>query len=180
VKRLASIFWIFVPSVCFAGDGLLGTKLGGEGGFVPTQSSPVGAGPVSGQAVVQLVIALGVVLLLVRYVLPKALNKVNRRLNTSVSGGIHVEESASFAGGNLYVVTARNKTLLLSVTGTAVTFLSDLTETQPTQIEAKTFQEMLEDSSGEEPEVPEAARDLPDAFAETLARLDRLDRLASS
>ncbi len=175
MKRLATLIWLALPTLSLAGDGIVGTKLGGGATF---QTTPVS--PVSGSAVVQLIVALGIVLLLVRYVLPQALNKVNRKLNTNVTGGIRIEESASFAGGNLYVVTAKSKTLLLSVTGTSVTFLADLTETQQPQPEVKTFQEMLEEAHGVEPVVVAETTTVKDQFAEALERLDRLDRFAQS
>ncbi len=175
MKRLTTLAWLVLPTLCFAGDGFLGTKASHASGFDTGSSSPV-----SGGAVVQLLVALAIVLLLVRYVLPKAITKVGRKLNTNVTGGIRIEESASFAGGNLYVVQARSKTLLLSVTGTSVVCLSDLTETVPHHTEPKTFDEMLEASPGTHAPEPVELTETSDPFAETLARLDRLDRLTQS
>lgn len=166
-----------LPKLCLAGSGFLGTKADGV-------SAP-GAytGPVSGAAIFQLLVALGIVLLLVRYVLPKALTKFNRKLHPSL-GGIRIEESASFAGGNLYVVTARSKTLLLATSGSSVSCLADLTEAASAAEEPKTFQEMMEGEmmEGATDDRREATEDrrpaTDDLFAQTLARLDRLDRIS--
>jgi hypothetical protein len=162
----------------FAGDGLLGTRAGGNSGFDTNASSPVGVG-----SIVQLVVVLAVVLLLVRYVMPKAAGLVGKRLVTNATGALRVEETASFAGGNLYVVRARHKTLLLSVTTTGVNCLADLTEPAEPANEPQTFQEMLDEAPGAAPEGPQIRPFPPqpesiDPFEAALARLNQLDRMA--
>lgn len=81
-----------------------------------------------GGSFLQMMFALGVVFLLLKFVLPKVANKLNKRLVTTVNGGILIEESAQFAGGSLYVVNARGKALLLSVSSSGVSCIADLTK----------------------------------------------------
>ncbi|MFY9234396.1 MAG: hypothetical protein WAO58_08040 [Fimbriimonadaceae bacterium] len=90
----------------------------------------------------QMLIALGIVFALVKFLLPRVIAKMNKRLIPSSGSGIVVEESASFAGGSLLVVNARGRTLLLSVSATGVSCLADLSQAQ--QPEAPTFLELLE------------------------------------
>lgn len=119
----------FVLAAGFASAGEFGTKSDPIGaGVTSTASTGLGLMPF-----MQMLVALGIVLLLIKFVLPKAVNKLNKRLVTGVNSTINIEESAAFAGGNLYVVTARNKTMLLSVHASGVNFLADLSEpnTQP-------------------------------------------------
>jgi hypothetical protein len=175
VKKRLLVIAASIPSLALAGDGFLGTKVSPSTGFDSGASTPVGVG-----AVAQLAIALGVVLLLVRYVLPKALTKVNKKLVTNISGGIQIEESASFAGGNLYVVRARGKTLLLSAASTGVTCLADLTETEKAAPDLPTFGEMLETAPSYAPVYTTEYEDPADPVQAALARLDRLDRMTQS
>lgn len=130
---------------------------------------------------VQMLVALGVVLLLIKFALPKLVGKLNKRLVTGVGSGIRIEESASFAGGNLYVVSARAKTLLLSVSPSGVNCLADLTETQSAP-QAPLFMDILE-AEQQKPTTsyspshfqPQAA---PLAPEDIQAAIDRLNRLA--
>lgn len=75
----------------------------------------------------QMLVALLIVGALVKWVLPKVIGKLGRRLSTPVGSSITVEESASFGAGQLQIVTARGRTLLLCVTGQGVNCLADLT-----------------------------------------------------
>ena len=93
-------------------------------------------------------------------------------------GGLRLDEkSAAFAGGNLYVVRAKSKTLLLSVATTGVTCLADLTEVpvEPTH-EVLSFQEMVDEAPGVAP-VAVVHYDEPDQ-RDIRAALDRLRRLS--
>lgn len=92
----------------------------------------------------QLVIAVGIVLVLLKWLLPKILSKFNKRIHTSLGSSIKIEESASFAGGMLYVVSARNKQLLLCAGQQGVTFLADLTPSQNKEPEQDAFFELLD------------------------------------
>src|SRR5688572_6928872 len=98
----------------------------------------------------QLMVALGIVLLVLKFVLPKFVTKLNKRLVTS-GNGIKVEESAAFAGGNLYIVNARGKTLLLSVATSGVSCLADLTPAEPPATLPPSFLEILENVQLEQP-----------------------------
>jgi hypothetical protein len=123
----------------------------------------------------QLMVALGVVLLVLKFVLPKFVTKLNKRLVTGSGSGIKVEESAAFAGGNLYIVNARGKTLLLSVATSGVNCLADLTEPQA-KPEGPTFIEILEQASAQPEEVellpvPEAIAPAEDMLLEDVHRL---------
>ena len=92
-------------------------------------STPPSSG-VSGMDLVQMVVALAIVFALLKWALPKVVSKMNKKLTTKDGSSIHVEESASFGGGNLQIVTARGRTLLLCVAQNGVTMLADLTDSQ--------------------------------------------------
>lgn len=85
-------------------------------------SSPVGIGPV-----VQLLLALALVGAGIKFVLPMLMKRFGGRISTQTNGSIRIEESAAFAGGKLYVIEARGRTLLLGATAQNVTCLADLT-----------------------------------------------------
>lgn len=169
----------FAPSligVCLAAGafgqqaGYLGTKVGGSSPETAAQSSSVGPG-----AFIQMVLALGIVLLLLKLVLPKVAGKLNKRLTPSSSSLLSVEETASFAGGNLYIVKARQKTLLLSATSSGVTCLADLTEgsTEP----APTFEEIVQAAEPLKPEQMQTEEQAPaDPIAAALQRIERLSK----
>ena len=118
--------------------------------------------------ILQMVIALGFVLLLLKFVLPKIAGKMNKKLVTSVNSGLQIEESANFAGGTLYIVRARHKTLLLSVNTQGVACLSDLTSDAAVEPEKTTFEKIIDSESGAK---------LPDN-AVIESALERLERLA--
>ena len=123
-----------LPTAAFAGDGFAGTKK-------TVVTSPVeAAGGIA--PVLQMLVALAIVCVALKWVMPKLVGKVNKRIVTSANGGIAVEESAQFAGGSLYVVRARSKTLLLCSGTQGVVCLADISEPKP--VEAPTFMEMLE------------------------------------
>jgi hypothetical protein len=137
MRRLLSLALGLLPVLSLADD-LLGTK--SDPISAPSSGSTGGLGLAP---MLQMLVALGIVLILLKVLLPKLLTKFNKKLVTKFDGGIVIEESASFAGGTLYVVKARKKTLLLSVAATGVVCLSDLTEPDPLA-EAQTFQEMVD------------------------------------
>ncbi len=116
---------------------------------------------------IQMAIALAIVLALLKFVLPKMVGKMNKKLVTSTASALNIEESATFAGGTLYIVRARSKTLLLSVSTQGVNCLADITE--PTiAIEEKTeFEEIIDNEPGQT--LPNTA-----VIEDALARLERL------
>lgn len=115
-----------------------------------------GAPSMSLMPLLQMALAAGVILLLLKFLLPKMLMKFNKGLKGHLNGGIRIEEAASFAGGTLNVVTARGKTLLLCVGGQGVTFLADLTEARA-EPDPPTFSEMLETKSATMSREPDTA-----------------------
>jgi flagellar biogenesis protein FliO len=125
-----------------------------------------------------MIIALGVVLVLLKLVMPKLVSKLNKKIVTKVGSAIQIEESAAFAGGSLYIVKAKSKTLLLSVTAAGVTCLADLSA-QNGEDAMPTFQEMV-DNEIEGPMQPFAVVDAalsdesPQRVADALERLKRL------
>jgi hypothetical protein len=121
----------------FGDPGILGTKSGG--GYIGSGDAPA-VGPMP---IIQMLIALGIVLALVKWLLPKALSKVGKKLVTPVGSGIAIEESAAFSGGSLYIVKARGKELLVCVSSSGVSCLADL-GTQREPVAEPTFQEMVE------------------------------------
>lgn len=178
---MRSIFFVTALSACasaLAGEGFLGTKASPVAGPMSADTGGAGFMPF-----LQMMIALGIVLALLKFVMPKLVTKLNKKLVTQVGSAIHIEESAAFAGGSLYVVRAKSKTLLLSVTSNGVTCLSDLTETQP-QPEIKTFQEIVEDEMAGPVQPlavvdPTSIEDTPGrAREDAQAALERLKRLA--
>ncbi len=162
MRRLLALILASLPVAAFAGD-LLGTK--GD----PITTAPAGGGGLGIAPMIQMLAALGIVLILLKVLLPRLLTKFSKKLVTSLDGGIKIEESAAFAGGNLYVVKARKKTLLLSVATTGVVCLADLSEPDPLA-DAQTFQEMVDTAVVEvDVEEPTGAR----------LALERLSRFAS-
>ncbi|MFQ3586333.1 MAG: flagellar biosynthetic protein FliO [Fimbriimonadaceae bacterium] len=136
----------------WAQDADLGTKADPNPGFSSAaQGQPIGFAPL-----LQLALAVAVVVLLLKLVLPKLVSKLNRGLVAGVGSPIRIEEAAQFAGGTLVVVEARNRTLLLCVGGNGVTMLADLTpapSATPAE-ETLTFGEMVEKATQGPPAAP--------------------------
>ncbi|MBI1756828.1 MAG: hypothetical protein HYR64_06955 [Fimbriimonas ginsengisoli] len=149
-------------------EGYLGTKLGSGGAGAPAaQPGAPGLG-----SFLQMTLALGFVLVLVKTVVPKLAAKLQRRLVTSPTSTLTIEETANFAGGTLYIVRARSKTLLVSAAQSGVSCLCDLSDAAPAP---PTFQEFVDEA------VQDASRDPagnPDAIEieQALSRLERLAR----
>lgn len=93
--------------------------------------------------IVQMLVALGIVYAVIRFVLPKVVGKIGKKLTPSLGSSLRIEDSATFPGGSLYVVKARSKVLLLSVSTHGTSLLAELTE-EPTSAEELTFTEHLE------------------------------------
>lgn len=167
-----------ILAVCFSAFAFpqyLGTKTGGGG---PVSLEPTAAGGPGVGSFVQMVIALGVVLALVKFIVPKLAGKMGRKLVTSANSSLKIEETAHFAGGTLYIVRARAKTLLLGVNGTAITCLADISEAPVDNV--PTFQEIVE---AEEAKPVTAAAFVPQIEVPTddpvEIALRRLERLSS-
>lgn len=102
--------------------GAFGTKSAGGAGTTAAMSS---GGP-SIFSIIQMIIAVAIVVGLMKFVLPKIVSKMGGKLTTTLSGGIRIEESATFPGGNLYVVTVSDRKLLLGATAQSISTLADL------------------------------------------------------
>lgn len=122
MKRSGAVVGVFIlaHSALAGGTGLVGTKLGGD------FATPQPAAGVGFAALAQMLFALAIVGFLLKWVLPRIAGKMTKKLTASPEGGIRVEESAQFAGGNLYIVSARGKSLLISVAGANVATLAEL------------------------------------------------------
>src|SRR5579862_4605080 len=107
MRRIFFVAGMLTVSPAFAGDGILGTKSSPVAG--PMQTDTGGPGIMS---FLQMMIALGIVLVLLKLVMPKLVTKLNKKIVTKAGSAIQIEETAAFAGGSLYVVKARSKTLL--------------------------------------------------------------------
>jgi flagellar biogenesis protein FliO len=89
-------------------------------------SSPVGA-----TSLLQMVLALGLVVLLLRYGLPKLLRWGTKAgLGSKLDGEIRVLETRAITGGSLHLVRVHGKLLLLSSTTQGIQLLADLAESQ--------------------------------------------------
>ncbi len=134
-RLILLICTVLGSSVAFAADGVLGTK---------SDSVPALQGPTSsGGSLLQMVIAVLVVFGLMKYFLPKMMAKFGGKLNPGVGSSIKIEESASFQGGTLYLVTVKDRSLLLGVSGTNLSTLADLgTVSKPDP--GPTFMEILD------------------------------------
>ncbi len=82
----------------------------------------------------------------VKFLLPKFLNRFNAYLSPNTDSSIRIEESVNFFNGKLYVVSVRNKTLLLSANPTGVQCLTELDEDPLAGQEA--FLDVLDESKG--------------------------------
>jgi hypothetical protein len=134
----------------------------------------------------QMMAALTIVFLMVKFLLPKIASKMNKKLVTGSGSQIKIEENANFAGGHLYVVSARGKTLLLSAGQGGVSCLADLSDSKPAREETPLFMDILdrEQTSPSHLYVEDSGSPTPVmrgsmADAEIAAALERLDRLGA-
>ncbi|MBS1723223.1 MAG: flagellar biosynthetic protein FliO [Armatimonadetes bacterium] len=145
---------------------------------------------------IQMVLAVGIVAALLKWVLPKAIGKFGKRLTTPVGSGIQIEESANFGAGQLQVVSVRGKTLLIAVTAQGASCLADLSETRvPDKPEPDAFFDILDKADPAKavvttPEPEEEGMSMEQAVALISAAqsrihspatpLDRLNRITGS
>jgi flagellar biogenesis protein FliO len=164
-KLLTALGALATATSAFAGaTGVAGTRLGG--GYAPPSTPTTGVGF---GALAQMMLALAIVAFLLKWVLPRIAGKITKKLVTSPEGGIQVEESAQFAGGSLYIISARGKSLLISVAGTNVTTLTELSD--PSRSPADPFEVALAEAQ---------SRPAPSkAELDTRAALDRLTHLTA-
>lgn len=160
-------------AVSAAQSGMLGTKGESATQFTPTASS--------GGGLLQMVVAVFVVMILMKLFLPKMMAKYGSKLSTGLNSAIKVEESASFAGGSIHLVTVRGRTLLLGSTPTTISTLADLGEA-PTNDPGPTFMEMVEAAPEREFPTPPSMDQMRAAISvaeenEAAVALQRLNQL---
>ncbi|HLO97714.1 MAG TPA: flagellar biosynthetic protein FliO [Fimbriimonas sp.] len=152
-----------------AQDGILGTK--------GSNSPMLNSGASTGGSFLQMMVAVIVVVGLLKFVAPKLMAKFGGRMFTPVGSQIKIEESASFPGGNLYLVNVKDRSLLVGVTGTSIQTLADLGIT-PAPDPGPTFMEMIEVAhTSPEPEleiINHAVIEDRTMAQDALARLQRL------
>jgi flagellar biogenesis protein FliO len=129
-------------------DALLAQGLGAKPDLVVPTTNASGVGLVD---LLQMVVALAIVFALLKWALPKVVAKMNKRLSAKDGSSITVEESASFGGGSLQIVTARGRTLLLCVAQSGVTCLADLTGPAPKHDDQPAFFELVDRAVVEQP-----------------------------
>ena len=170
MKKLVTLLAAFAAGNAFAQDaGYLGTKVSGTAA-AGGATAPGGVG-----SFIQMVMALGIVLVLLKTVAPKIIGKLNKRIVTTATSTINIEETACFAGGTLYVIHAKAKTLLVCCSSSGVTCLADLTETTTPAPEIPSFQEIVESAK---PYDPSSAVVTTEPSKDVEAALQRLERLA--
>ena len=135
LRFVTTLSFALATAYCAAQDGMLGTKGDSASQFTPSTSS--------GGGLLQMVLAVIVVMVLMKLFLPKMMAKYGSKLSTGLNSAIKVEESASFAGGSIHLVTVKGRTLLLGSTPTTITTLADLGEA-PKNDPGPTFMEMVE------------------------------------
>lgn len=122
MKPISVATALLFTAFAVAEDGILGTKADSMGGLQAAQPA--------GGSWIQMMIALVIVLVGMKYVLPKMLSpkvlaKLGGRLSTNVDSAIQIQETASFPGGHLHLVKVNNRTLLLGTTATSIATLAD-------------------------------------------------------
>ena len=168
MRGFATLVASALGAATYAGDALTGMKADPIGSGV----SASGSSGVGFMALVQM-------LVVVKYALPKFASTFNRRLATGTGSSIKIEESAAFAGGNLYVVSVRGKELLLSASASGVVCLADLAQ-GPGKPEVPGFSDLLEAAQAAPPTRAAVRVDPPedtssgDRIADALKRLERL------
>ena len=192
-RLLQVLFVPFVPVLVYSQA--LGTKkdISTSASVTTSTTGPI----VQPMDLAQMLVALLIVGVLLKWLLPKAIARLGRKISTPIGSTITLEESASFGGGQLQIVTVRGKTLLLCVATTGVTCLADLSETEEQkQAKQPAFFDILDSADPANAVVTTSDEDemsMDDAIAlikstqtrlETVATnetpLDRLNRLTGS
>lgn len=169
-RRLLMVSFL-IPAL--AGAQALGTKANSSA-LAGGASSPVGIMPLF-----QMLLALGIVFALLKFGLPKVASRLNKHLATPLNSSIRIEESANFAGGALYLVNVKKRSLLISVGSQGVSCLADVTETPTASTEPATFEELVQSAPEWTPTEPQPETDGSLSTDAIKAALDRLSRLPS-
>lgn len=178
--RLTALVSLLTAAAVAAAQGFPGAKADPVG-----SSDSAGAGGPGLGSLFNVLLALGLVYGILKFAAPKLMGRMNRKLSPGTGSDIRIEESATFAGGNLYVVSARGRSLLLSVGTGGVQCLADLTDPAPKAPEPPTFGDFVEQeiraAAGELRAEPPDTDETPvpeDEWTSALARLERLERRA--
>ncbi len=165
MKLLSSLLLVSLGALAFAQDSLSGMK----DDVISTPTSANTAGP-GLMPLVHLFIVIGVLFVLIKYALPKVLNKMTNKLTPTLDGSIRVEASATIGAGGAYVIQVRGKTLLVGASSTGgLSLLCDLTESDRAENAEPAFFEVLDHAVIKPEELPES----PDTASERLERLLR-------
>ncbi len=173
---LAALFGLALP--CLAGPEATAFGTKADPSPSPAQAPGLGFMPF-----LQMMFALAIVLVLVKFLMPKLLGGLNKKIVAKSGGGIEIEESATIGGGQLYVVSVRDKSLLLCASQSGVTCLTELGPKKP-KVEQPLFMDILQqetaqpthmyvDSQGE----PSPAMKSALSDDEIQAALERLNKL---
>ena len=96
---------------------------------------------------VNLFLVIGVLFVLIKYALPKVINKMSNKLTPALGSSIRVEESATIGTGGAYVIQVRGRTLLVGASSTGgLTLLCDLSEEAKLEAEEPAFFELLDNA----------------------------------
>lgn len=137
MKKLALLLAL-APAALLAQD--FGTKKD-----LTAAASKAPAGPaVQGMDIVQMLLALGLVAVILKWGLPKLLSKFNGWKPAVSKGGIVVSESATIGAGMIQIVEVRGRTLLVGATPTQINLIADLSMEAPIQEEVPAFFELLD------------------------------------
>lgn len=167
MNRLAAIALAAMTSMTVSAQtGSLGTKKD-----VIVRATGSGSSGLGGMQLLQMIVAMVIVVALLKWLLPKLLMRVNKRISTGIGSSIEVEETATFAGGSLLVVRARGKSLLLCVSNQGVSCLADLTESR-TEPDPPAFFELVDEA---EAKLPGTAVVEASDIEAALGRLARLE-----
>lgn len=130
-----------VSTAVWAQSNTLGTKKD-----IVLPQTPANRPIVEGQGIIQLVVALGIVFVLLKFGLPKLLSAINKKSGKSGTA-ITVEETTVFGGGMLGVVSVRGRTLLIGSTANSVACLADLGTTEEPASSEPAFFEILDSAA---------------------------------
>lgn len=119
-------------------------ELGTKKDLVEPKASAPNAPALGGMQILQMAIAIAIVFAILKFGLPKMMEKFGKKISTSLNSAIDLQEAASFGAGSLQVITVRGKTLLLGVTPTGITCLADLSDTESVAANTPAFFDLVD------------------------------------
>lgn len=148
MRKIAILGFGGLVASSFGQAGYLGTKVSGT-----TQSGPTGSNGM--WALFQMLLALGIVIFLLRWALPKAAQFFTK--TQSKSSLIKLEESLQVAGGSLHLVTVKDRVFFIGLSPQSIQLLAEFGDT-PAPIDP--FEQVLATAEPCGPESLEALRQL--------------------